>query len=64
MTVNRTKAKLVLRANAREVRTETLYGGQFKFSTQLIILNYPIHLCDYIFQQSCVLPTKSPHNDM
>ena len=29
------------RANARNVSFGTLYGGQFTFSTQLIILNYP-----------------------
>ena len=29
------------RANARNVRFETLYGGQFTLSTQLIIPNYP-----------------------
>ena len=29
------------RANARNVSLWTLYGGQFTFSTQLIILNYP-----------------------
>ena len=30
------------RANARNVSFETLYGGQFTLSTQLIILNYPV----------------------
>ena len=32
------------RANARNVSFETFYGGQFRLSTQLIILNYPIIL--------------------
>ena len=32
------------RANARNVSLETLNGGQFTFSTQLIILNYPVIL--------------------
>ena len=32
------------RANARNVGFQTLYGGQFTLSTQLIILNYPVIL--------------------
>ena len=32
------------RASARNVSFETFYGGQFRLSTQLIILNYPIIL--------------------
>ena len=35
---------LWLRANTRNSRFETLYGGQFTLSTQLIILNYPVIL--------------------
>ena len=31
-------------ANIRNVNFETLYGGQFMLSTQLIILNYPVVL--------------------
>ena len=30
------------RANARNASFETLHGGQFTLSTQLIILNYPV----------------------
>ena len=32
------------RANARNVSFQTLYGGQFTLSTQLITLNYPVIL--------------------
>ena len=32
------------RANARNVGVETLYGGQFTLSTQLVILTYPVVL--------------------
>ena len=32
------------RANARNLGFETLYGGQFTFSTHLVVLNYPVRL--------------------
>ena len=45
------------RANVKNVSVETLYGGQFTLSTQLIIPNYPV-----IPENDCLLMTETDHS--
>ena len=44
------------RANARNFSFETLHGGQFTLSTQLIILNYPVI---FSFQRSTTVSSET-----